>query len=119
MTPTSGAGPLFALIVTGRIIPSAHVLSGYFCCVSITATQARTPALRLSVPPLTFSRRALFDGEELPIHLRVAEHAGRLYLDLCDRAWRAVEIDTEGWRVVERSPARFRRTRGSQPLPEP
>ena len=49
----------------------------------------------------------------------MAEHAGRLYLDLCDRAWRAVEIDAEGWRVVERPPARFRRTRGAQPLPEP
>jgi len=66
-----------------------------------------------------FEARALFDGEEHPIHLRVADHAGRLYLDLCDRAWRAVEIDAEGWRVVDRPPARFRRTRGYQPLPEP
>ena len=66
-----------------------------------------------------FEARALFDGEECPVHLRVAAHGGRLYLDLCDRAWRAVEIDDEGWRVVDRSPAKFRRTRGAQPLPEP
>jgi hypothetical protein len=66
-----------------------------------------------------FEARALFDGEERPVHLRVAEHGGRLYLDLCDRAWRAVEIDAEGWRIVERPPAKFRRTRGAQPLPEP
>src|ERR1700746_2043381 len=66
-----------------------------------------------------FEARALFDGEECPVHLRVAEHGGRLYLDLCDRAWRAVEIDAEGWRIVERPPAKFRRTRGAQPLPEP
>ena len=66
-----------------------------------------------------FEARALFDGEECPVHLRVAEHGGRLYLDLCDRAWRAVEIDAEGWRVVDRPPAKFRRTRGAQPLPEP
>jgi hypothetical protein len=66
-----------------------------------------------------FEARALFDGQECPVHLRVAEHGGRLYLDLCDRAWRAVEIDDEGWRVVDRPPAKFRRTRGSQPLPEP
>src|SRR5260221_1908641 len=66
-----------------------------------------------------FEARALFDGEEYPVHLRVAECRGRLYLDLCDRAWRAVEIDDEGWRVVERPPAKFRRSRGSQPLPEP
>jgi hypothetical protein len=66
-----------------------------------------------------FEARALFDGQECPVHLRVAEHGGRLYLDLCDRAWRAVEIDDEGWRLVERPPGKIRRTRGSQPLPEP
>ena len=66
-----------------------------------------------------FEARALFDGQECPVHLRVAGHGGRLYLDLCDRAWRAVEIDVEGWRVVDRPPAKFRRSRGSQPLPEP
>jgi hypothetical protein len=66
-----------------------------------------------------FEARALFDGEEYPVHLRVAEHRGRLYLDLCDRSWRVVEIDTEGWRVVDRPAAKFRRTRGSQPLPPP
>jgi hypothetical protein len=49
----------------------------------------------------------------------VADYGGRLYLDLCDRAWRAVEIDSEGWRVTDQPPAKFRRTRGSQPLPEP
>ncbi len=33
--------------------------------------------------------------------------------------WRAVEIDAEGWRIVNRPVPRFRRSRGSQPLPEP
>jgi energy-coupling factor transporter ATP-binding protein EcfA2 len=66
-----------------------------------------------------FEAKALFDGEEVPVHLRVASHGGNLYLDLCDRVWRAVEIDTQGWRIVERPPARFHRTRGSQALPAP
>src|SRR5271169_4493455 len=66
-----------------------------------------------------FEAKALFDGEESPINLRVANHQGKLYLDLCDRAWRAVEIDREGWRIVYRPPPRFHRTRGSQPLPAP
>src|ERR1700687_3110249 len=60
-----------------------------------------------------FEAQALFDGEESPVHLRVAEHGGRLYLDLCDRAWRAVEIDDEGWRVVDLPAAQFRRIRGA------
>src|SRR5271169_3115419 len=66
-----------------------------------------------------FEAKALFDGEESSINLRVASHQGNLYLDLCDRAWRAVEIDAEGWRIVDRPPPRFHRTRGSQPLPTP
>jgi hypothetical protein len=63
--------------------------------------------------------KALFDGEESIINLRVANHCGKLYLDLCDRSWRAVEIDAEGWRIVNRPPPRFHRTRGSRPLPAP
>src|SRR5262249_20530678 len=66
-----------------------------------------------------FEARGLFDGAELPVHLRVAEHCGRLYLDLCDRAWRAVEIDPQGCRGVSRPPPPVHRTRGSQPLPLP
>ena len=66
-----------------------------------------------------FEAVALFDGERRPVHLRVAEHEGRLYLDLCDDGWRAVEIDHQGWRVVDRPPTKFYRSRGSQALPEP
>jgi hypothetical protein len=66
-----------------------------------------------------FEAKALFDGEESPINLRVANQRGKLYLDLCDRAWRAVEIDAEGWRIINRPPPRFHRTRGSRPLPAP
>jgi hypothetical protein len=66
-----------------------------------------------------FEARALFDGIECPVHLRVAELAGTLYLDLCDRAWRAVEIGPHGWQVIDRPSVKFRRTRGSQPLPIP
>ena len=44
---------------------------------------------------------------------------GRLYLDLCDETWRAVEIDTAGWRVIDDPPVRFRRAAGMQPLAMP
>ena len=66
-----------------------------------------------------FEARALFDGPECQVHLRVAALEGKLYLDLCDPMWRAVEIDTDGWRIVDRPSPRFRRSRGSQLLPEP
>ena len=33
--------------------------------------------------------------------VRVGEHEGRIYLDLVNDAWQAVEIDPAGWRVVD------------------
>ncbi|MGO9606878.1 MAG: hypothetical protein ACLQAT_26390 [Candidatus Binataceae bacterium] len=82
-----------------------------------TGTSPGAQAIRATLELL--EAKALFDGKEAPINLRVASHRGKLYLDLCDRAWRAVEIDAEGWRIVTRPPPRFHRTRGSQPLPAP
>jgi hypothetical protein len=64
-----------------------------------------TPAIRATLE--LCEAKALFDGKESPINLRVANHRGKLYLDLCELAWRAVEIDTEGWRIVERPPPDF------------
>jgi hypothetical protein len=43
----------------------------------------------------------------------------RLYLDLGDETWRAVEIDAIGWRVIDNPPVRFRRAAGMQTLPMP
>ena len=63
--------------------------------------------------------RAQFDAPQMNINIRVARHDGKLYLDLADEAWRAVEIDEAGWRIVDKPPVRFRRAAGMQPLPEP
>ena len=63
--------------------------------------------------------KAHFDAPERTVHIRVAGVDGLLYLDLCDASWRAVEIDTTGWRVIENPPVRFRRSAGMRPLPEP
>ncbi len=43
----------------------------------------------------------------------------KIYLDLCDDEYRSVEIDENGWRVVENSPAWFIRTSSMKPLLEP
>jgi hypothetical protein len=63
--------------------------------------------------------KAMFDGREYPVHLRLAEHDGNIYIDLCDAAWRAVEITPKGWRVVMDSPVKFRRCKAMLSLPEP
>src|SRR5262249_44783148 len=63
--------------------------------------------------------RAQFDGPGRAVHIRIAEHAGHIYLDLADEHWRAVEITPDGWRVIGRPPIRFRRPAGILPLPVP
>ncbi len=62
---------------------------------------------------------ALFEGPQRPVGLRIAKHGGAIYVDLADDRWRAIEIDTRGWRIVDRSPIPFRRTRGMLSLPTP
>ena len=63
--------------------------------------------------------KAHFDGPERTVFIRVGGHDGKLYLDLCDESWRAVEIDETGWHVIENPPVRFRRAAGMKPLPAP
>jgi hypothetical protein len=63
--------------------------------------------------------QAQFDAPERSVHVRVAEHAGHIYLDLADECWRSVEIGPGGWRVIGSSPVRFRRPSGMLPLPVP
>jgi hypothetical protein len=63
--------------------------------------------------------RALFEGDEHLVHVRVAEHDGNIYLDLCNSAWQVVEVTPQGWCVVDDPPIRFRRSRGMLALPAP
>src|ERR1043165_2492502 len=63
--------------------------------------------------------RAQFDAPERAVSMRVAEHAGRIYLDLADEHWRAVAIGADGWRVIGCPPVRCRRSPGILPLPVP
>ena len=63
--------------------------------------------------------RAHFDAPERMVDIRIGGLNGRLYLDLGDENWRAVEIDATGWRVIDNPPVRFRRAAGMKPLPQP
>ncbi len=63
--------------------------------------------------------KAQFDGPKRSVFIRVGGVNGKLYLDLCDDDWRAIEIAITGWQVIDNPPVRFRRTAGMQPLPVP
>jgi len=67
----------------------------------------------------TLDAIAHLEGPTYPVYVRVAEHNGAIYVDLCDDAWQAVEVTAGGWRVVANPPVRFCRTKGMLPLPVP
>jgi hypothetical protein len=83
------------------------------------ATQGAPSSEALQSALNVIEAKAHFDAPERIVQIRIGGLDGRLYLDLCDQTWRAVEIDSTGWRVVDNPPVRFRRAAGMQPLPMP
>ncbi len=63
--------------------------------------------------------RAMFDGAETAVCVRVAGEGEAIYLDLGDPQWRAVRITAAGWEIVRDPPVRFRRPKGLLALPAP
>ncbi len=63
--------------------------------------------------------RAVNEGLEYECFIRIGRHGEKLFLDLCDPRWRAVEITSAGWVVVEKAPVKLVRSSGMRPLPEP
>jgi hypothetical protein len=80
---------------------------------TVVGGQAKKDALEL------LEARASFDGPTHPVALRMAEHEGRLYVDLGSHSWESVEVDGAGWRIVRDSPVRFYRSRSMGELPRP
>lgn len=83
------------------------------------ATQGAPSSEALQSALNVIEAKAHFDAPERIVHIRVGGLDGRLYLDLGDVTWRAVEIDAIGWRVIDNPPVRFRRAAGMQPLSMP
>jgi hypothetical protein len=63
--------------------------------------------------------KALFDGDEREVHVRVAVHDGCIYIDLANDLWQVVELSASGWKVLDESPVMFRRAKAMLPLPVP
>lgn len=83
------------------------------------ATQGAPSSEALQSALNVIEAKAHFDGPERTVHIRIGGLDGKLYLDLGDETWRAVEVDSTGWRVIDQPPVRFRRAAGMQPLPVP
>jgi hypothetical protein len=60
-----------------------------------------------------------FQGEKAKTFVRVGEHYGTVFLDLCDEFWRAVVTNEKESGLLTMSPVHFVRSKGMLPLPEP
>lgn len=58
--------------------------------------------------------RALFDGEQKKLQLRVAGNSDTIYYDLADKEWRAVEITKKGCKILTNPPPLFVRNKNSR-----
>ena len=62
---------------------------------------------------------AISDEFVQKVYVRIAYVDDKIYLDLGDSSWRVVEIDCNGWRVIDQSPVPLIRTANMLPLPVP
>lgn len=53
--------------------------------------------------------KAVFDGPEIKLNLRVAKDKDGIWYDLANATWQAVKITAAGWEVVNEPPILFRR----------
>lgn len=63
--------------------------------------------------------KARVSGEIHTTHVRVGEHDGELWIDLCDPEWRTVRVQSHGWSIEKNSPVKFIRGSAMRPLPAP
>jgi hypothetical protein len=59
---------------------------------------------------------ALYDGHEYELHVRKAEQDGKIYVDMGDASWKALEISKDGWKIIDSCPIRFFRPKSLLPM---
>jgi Toprim domain len=59
------------------------------------------------------------EGRAREVFVRLGAAGEKIYLDLCREDWKVVEIDGDGWRILDASPVPFLRPTGRRPLPLP
>lgn len=106
-----------------RNLPINHADFKGWLTIQLRKTNGKAPnnaALEETVRELNAVAR--FERPQHQTWLRVGQDEGRdkLYLDLGRADWKVIEIDAEGWRLIDESPVKFRRANGRElPMPVP
>jgi hypothetical protein len=82
--------------------------------------EGRTPGSQAVQDALNvLEGKALFEGSEHPVYVRVAPYEDKVYVDLGQPGWECIEITSTGWEVVAEAPVKFQRPKTLGPLPLP
>jgi hypothetical protein len=82
-----------------------------------TDKAASTQALQDALAVL--EAKALFDGVECPVYLRIGGDKDTIYIDLGNDKWDCIKITKVGWEVLSNPLIKLRRAKGMSPLPYP
>jgi hypothetical protein len=82
-----------------------------------TGTTPGTQALQDALQVL--EGKAIYEGTQHQVYVRVAGCGGNIYIDLGNTEWEVIEISCDGWGVIKEAPVKFRRARGMAALPYP
>ena len=63
--------------------------------------------------------RAMFEGKQDDVHVRVAESADHIYIDLGNKLWQVAKVTPDGWEITQDTPVKFIRPKGMLELSLP
>jgi len=63
--------------------------------------------------------KAIFEGMERQVFVRVGGNDAEIFLDMANDAWEMIHITAQGWNVVPHNTVKFKRGTGMKPLPVP
>jgi hypothetical protein len=119
---SSNAGPFADVVVNSHRETwslSSNEFSDWLLHQFYIERKTAPPASTLKSALRTLGAHARFEGDHQEVHLRIAAVGERIYIDIGDPQWHAVEVEPSGWRVVDRAPVRFQRMSGMAALPLP
>lgn len=67
----------------------------------------------------TIEAIAIHEGKSEKVYHRYGYYNDNIYIDIIDDKWRVIQVTAAGWKVIDQSPIKFRRTPKCQALPYP
>jgi hypothetical protein len=110
----------YTTLPTGESLSMQSKFFHYWLTALTFNTRGKAPSnSQLDEAVNTLTAQAVFNGAEHDVHKRVAEHDGKIYVDLCTQEFDYVQIDKHGWRIVHEVPCKFERRENMGALPIP